>query len=234
MLEVIYTLIVTHITIICVTLFLHRGMTHKAISFHPALAHFMRLWLWLTTGMNTKAWVAIHRRHHQKADQPGDPHSPHVVGIWTVFLFGGYLYTIAARDKMLLQALGQGTPDDWIEKHVYTPHPWLGIIIMAIIDLMLFGWSGLLVWAVQMLWIPFWAAGVVNGLGHWWGYRNGEVKDKSTNLFPIGIVIGGEELHNNHHIDGASPKFSRKWFEFDLGWLYICILEKLGLVTVRK
>lgn len=234
MLEIIYTLIVTHITIICVTLFLHRGMTHKAISFHPVLAHFMRLWLWLTTGMNTKAWVAIHRRHHQKADQPGDPHSPHVVGIWTVFLFGGYLYTIAARDKMLLQALGQGTPDDWIEKHVYTPHPWLGIIIMATIDLMLFGWSGLLVWAVQMLWIPFWAAGVVNGLGHWWGYRNGEVKDKSTNLFPIGIIIGGEELHNNHHIDGASPKFSRKWFEFDLGWLYICILEKLGLVTVRK
>lgn len=228
------TLILTHITIICVTLYLHRSQTHKAVTFHPVVAHFMRFWLWLTTGMNTKAWVAIHRRHHQKADQPGDPHSPHVYGIWYVFFMGGYLYTIAARDKMLLNALGVGTPNDWVERNVYTPHPWLGIILMLVIDLVLFGPWGLLIWGIQMIWIPFWAAGVVNGLGHWWGYRNGEVNDHSTNLFPIGIIIGGEELHNNHHLDGASPKFSRKWYEFDLGWQYIKLLRALGLAKVRQ
>jgi stearoyl-CoA desaturase (delta-9 desaturase) len=193
----------------------------------------MRFWLWLTTGMNTKAWVAIHRKHHRSTDVPGDPHSPHVFGIWNVLFKGAVLYHTASKDKEMVQQYGVGTPDDWIEQKLYTPHSRLGIALMLVIDLVLFGPWGLLVWGIQMIWIPFWAAGVVNGVGHWLGYRNGETKDRSTNFSPWGILIGGEELHNNHHLSPASPKLSRKWFEFDMGWAWFKIFESLKLAKVR-
>lgn len=184
--------------------------------------------------MNTKAWVAIHRKHHRYTDVPGDPHSPHVFGIWRVLFGGAFLYAQSAKDKALLDQYGVGTPDDQLENRVYTPHPWLGVLLMLIIDLVLFGVWGFLIWGVQMLWIPFWAAGVVNGIGHWTGYINGDSKDHSRNISPIGIVIGGEELHNNHHLDPANPKLSKRWFEFDMGWLYINIFKTLGLVKIRN
>jgi stearoyl-CoA desaturase (delta-9 desaturase) len=231
--EILYTLIVTHITIICVTLFLHRGQAHRGITFHPILSHFMRLWLWLTTGMNTKAWVAIHRKHHRYTDVSGDPHSPHVFGIWRVLFGGAFLYAQSAKDRALLDQYGVGTPDDKIEHKIYTPHPWLGVLLMLIIDLVLFGVWGFLIWGIQMIWIPFWAAGVINGLGHWWGYRNGKTKDNSRNISPWGIIIGGECLHNNHHLDPANPRLSRRWFEFDIGWLYINLFKTVGLVKIR-
>lgn len=233
MIELIYTLVVTHITIVCVTLFLHRGQAHRAILFKPALAHFMRLWLWLTTGMNTKAWVAIHRKHHQLTDIEGDPHSPHVFGIWRVLFGGAFLYAQSAKDRRMVQQYGVGTPDDWVEEHIYTPHPWAGVTIMLLIDVILFGGWGALIWGIQMIWIPFWAAGVVNGVGHWWGYRNGETADFSKNISPWGIIIGGEELHNNHHLDPANPKLSHKKFEFDLGWLWFKVFEFLHLAKLR-
>jgi stearoyl-CoA desaturase (Delta-9 desaturase) len=192
----------------------------------------MRFWLWLTTGMNTREWVAVHRKHHQASDTETDPHSPQIYGIWRV-LFGGALLYVKAKQDPEVMKLGVGTPDDWIERKVYTPHPFLGIGIMLVIDLVLFGLPGLIVWGVQMLWIPFWAAGVINGLAHWVGYRNYDVKDTSRNLWSWGIWIGGEELHNNHHGEGASPKFSRKWYEFDIGWFYIKCLSLVGLATVR-
>jgi stearoyl-CoA desaturase (delta-9 desaturase) len=234
MLLILYTLIVTHITIVCVTLFLHRGQAHRGIEFHPILGHFMRFWLWMTTGMVTKQWVAIHRKHHRYSDQEGDPHSPHVYGIKRVFFRGAGLYHSASKDTAMVQQYGVGTPDDWIERTLYTPHSRLGIALMLVIDLALFGPWGLLVWGIQMCWIPFWAAGVVNGVGHWLGYRNGETKDRSTNFSPWGIVIGGEELHNSHHLDPASPKFSQRWFEFDIGWMYICILRFFKLAKLRS
>ena len=230
---IIATLVMTHITIICVTVYLHRGQAHKGIIFNPLLEHFMRFWLWLTTGMVTKQWVAIHRRHHRSSDQPGDPHSPHVYGIWRVFFKGAGLYHSASKDSAMIRQYGVGTPDDWIERKLYSSHSRLGILLMLVIDCLFFGPWGLVVWGIQMLWIPFWAAGVINGLAHWWGYRNGETKDHSRNISPWGIVIGGEELHNNHHLDPASPKLSKKWFEFDIGWLYIKLLEKLKLLTIR-
>ena len=188
---IIYTLIVTHITIVCVTLFLHRGQAHRGIEFHPILSHFMRFWLWLTTGMVTRQWVAIHRKHHRYSDQEGDPHSPHVFGIWCVLTQGALLYSRAAKDSVMVAQYGQGTPVDWIEEKVYTKYNFLGILIMLWIDLQLFGGIGLVVWGVQMLWVPFHAAGVINGLGHWWGYKNGPTRDKSRNLIPWGIWIGG-------------------------------------------
>lgn len=234
MYEIIYTLILTHITIACVTIYLHRGQAHRGIKFNPVLEHFMRLWLWLTTGMNTKAWVAIHRKHHRFCEKAGDPHSPRIYGLWRVLFGGAFLYHEASKDSQMVKQYGVGTPDDWIERRVYTSHPWLGVVIMLAIDLLLFGGWGLLVWAVQMLWIPFWAAGVVNGLGHWWGYRNGASRDTSTNLSPWGIIIGGEELHSNHHLNPSNPKLSMKWWEFDIGWMYIKILEKLKLLTVVR
>jgi stearoyl-CoA desaturase (delta-9 desaturase) len=234
MLLILYTLIVTHITIVCVTLFLHRGQAHRGIEFHPILGHFMRFWLWMTTGMVTKQWVAIHRKHHRYSDQEGDPHSPHVYGIKRVFFRGAGLYHSASKDSAMVQQYGVGTPDDWIERTLYTPHSRLGIALMLVIDLALFGPWGLLVWGIQMIWIPFWAAGVVNGVGHWLGYRNGETKDRSTNFSPWGIIIGGEELHNSHHLDPASPKFSQRWFEFDIGWMYICILRFFKLAKLRS
>ncbi len=232
--ELLFTLFATHITIVCVTLFLHRGQAHKGILFHPILSHFMRLWLWLTTGMNTKAWVAIHRKHHRFTDADGDPHSPHVFGIWRVVFGGAFLYNDASKDQPMLDQYGVGTPDDWLERRVYTPYPWLGIILMLVIDLVLFGLAGALVWGVQMLWIPFWAAGVVNGIGHWWGYRNGDSKDRSRNISAFGIIIGGEELHNNHHLEPANPKLSRRWFEFDLGWLWLSLFRILRLAKLRQ
>lgn len=233
MTEILFLLISTHITIMCVTLFLHRSQAHKSIEFHPVVSHVMRFWLWLTTGMITKQWVAIHRKHHRFSDQEGDPHSPHVFGIKNIFFKGVYYYYIAAKDANVIVAYGKGTPNDWVERKLYTPHSRLGILLLLVANTIMFGPVGILLWSVQMLWIPFWAAGVVNGLGHWWGYKNGVTKDKSTNIFPIGFIIGGEELHNNHHLAPASPKLSKRWFEIDIGWIYIKLLSKLKLVTIR-
>ena len=233
MTAIIYTLVMVQITIACVTLYLHRSQAHRAVQFHPVVAHFMRFWLWLTTGMVTKQWVAVHRKHHQAADTEEDPHSPKIHGIWRVIFKGAFLYNEASKNKRLVYDLGMGTPDDWIEENLYTPHSRLGILLMLIIDLVLFGPWGFVVWGVQMLWIPFWAAGVINGAAHWWGYRNYDVKDTSRNLWPWAIWIGGEELHNNHHGNGASAKFSRKKWEFDIGWQYIKILRFFRLATVR-
>lgn len=229
-----YTLIVTHITIVCVTLFLHRGQAHRGIEFSAPLQHFMRLWLWLTTGMITKQWVAIHRKHHRFTEKEGDPHSPHVFGFWRVLLKGAMLYHEASKDKTMVEQYGAGTPDDWIERKLYTPYSRLGILILLWFNITVFGWIGIIVWGVQMIWIPFWAAGVINGLGHWAGYRNGHTKDDSRNIFPFGILIGGECLHNNHHLDPANPRLSRRWFEFDIGWLYIKILSALRLITIKE
>ena len=231
---IIATLVMVQITIACVTLYLHRSQAHRGVTFHPAVAHLMRFWLWLTTGMVTAEWVAIHRRHHQKSDQPGDPHSPQIYGIWTVLFKGAFLYKQAAKDRAMVAQLSTGTPDDWIERNLYRPHSALGLVLMLIIDLLVFGLWGWLVWGVQMIWVPLWAAGVINGLSHWWGYRNTDTKDTSRNLWPVAVWIGGEELHNNHHADGANAKFSQKWWEFDLGWFYITILKTFGLVTLRK
>ena len=222
------------ITIACVTLYLHRSQAHRGVVFHPAVSHFMRFWLFLTTGMITKQWVAIHRRHHRFDDAEGDPHSPHIFGIWTVFFKGALLYNKASKDKQMVAQYGVGTPDDWIERNLYTPHSRLGITIMLIINLCLFGLWGWLVWLVQLVWIPLWAAGVVNGFGHWWGYRNTDTKDFSRNIVPWDFWVGGELLHNNHHADPASPKLSRRWYEFDIGWMYICILKALGLAKLRE
>jgi len=212
--ELIYVLITTHLTIIAVTLYLHRSQTHLAVTFHPAVNHFFRFWLWLTTGMVTKEWVAIHRKHHSMTDQKGDPHSPQLFGIWKVLFGGALLYNTAAKDKLMVNSFGKGTPDDFIEKNLYTPLNYLGVSIYFLICFALFGYWGMLIWLIQMLWIPFWAAGVVNGIGHFWGYRNVETRESSRNIFPLGIIIGGEELHNNHHSDASSAKLSRKWFVF--------------------
>ena len=233
MTTIIATLVMVQITIACVTLFLHRSQAHRAVTFHPVVEHFMRFWLWLTTGMVTKQWVAIHRKHHQKSDQEGDPHSPQIYGIWRVLFKGWILYHDASKDLAMVEKLGIGTPDDWIERKLYTPHSRLGILLMLVIDLVLFGPMGLVVWGIQMIWIPFWAAGVINGLSHWWGYRNTDTKDTSRNLWPWAIWIGGEELHNNHHADGANAKFKQRWFEIDIGWIYIKILQSLKLATLR-
>ena len=227
---ILYTLIVTHITIVCVTLFLHRGQAHKGIEFHPVLSHFMRFWLWLTTGMVTKQWVAIHRKHHQKTDVEGDPHSPHREGIWSILFSGVYYYIQTSKDRDMVQKYGVGTPDDWIEKNIYSKFPYAGVTLLLLIDLLFFSWWGIWVWGIQMVWIPFWAAGVINGIGHYYGYRNYDTKDKSTNIIPWGILIGGEELHNNHHGEPGNPKLSRKWLEFDIGWMWFNIFKFLKLV----
>ena len=231
---VLAALAMTHVTIACVTIFLHRAQAHRALELHPVASHFFRLWLWLTTGMVTKEWVAIHRKHHAKCETEEDPHSPVTHGIRTVFWKGSELYRAEARNPETLAKYGHNTPDDWIERHLYTPFSWQGVALMMIVNLALFGAAGLAVWAVQMLWIPVTAAGIINGIGHYWGYRNFEATDASTNISPWGIVIGGEELHNNHHTYPTSAKFSVKPYEFDIGWLYIRSLEILGLATVRK
>jgi len=229
----IYTLIVTHITIVCVTLYLHRGQAHRGIEFHPVLEHFMRFWLWLTTGMVTKEWVAIHRKHHRHTEQEGDPHSPHVYGIWRVLFGGALLYKDAAKNYAMVEAYGVGTPNDWIEKNLYSKYSKLGFTLLLIFNTLLFHGWGIVIWLIQMAWIPFWAAGVVNGIGHYFGYRNSDTKDKSKNIIPLGFIIGGEELHNNHHDTPASPKLSRKWFEFDIGWMWLNILIQLNLARLR-
>lgn len=234
MTAIIFTLIVTHITIVCVTVFLHRAQAHRSLTLHPILSHTMRFWLWLTTGMVTKEWVAIHRKHHRFTDVEGDPHSPVVYGIKQVFFKGVMLYKLAALDKGIIRAYGAGTPDDWLETNIYAPHSKLGIVLMLLTDLALFGWIGLVVWAVQLLWIPLWAAGFINGVGHWFGYRNAETRDQSRNIFPWGIIVGGEELHNNHHIAPASPKLSRTWYEFDIGWMWINVFRVLGLARLKS
>lgn len=228
------TLLLTHITIASVTIFLHRHQAHRALDLHPALSHFFRFWLWLTTGMVTKDWVAVHRKHHAKCETEDDPHSPQVVGIHTVMWRGSELYRAAADDRETLEKYGHGTPEDWLERHVYSRYRTAGIFLMLLIDFALFGVIGITLWAVQMMWIPFWAAGVINGIGHYWGYRSYETMDASTNIVPWGILIGGEEMHNNHHAFPSSAKFSTKWWEFDLAWAYIRGLQVLGLARVKK
>jgi stearoyl-CoA desaturase (delta-9 desaturase) len=228
-----YLLIATQVTVIAVTLYLHRGQTHRAVEFHPAIAHFFRFWIWLTTAMVTREWVAIHRKHHACSDTAQDPHSPHVFGVDKLLLQGAELYIDARADKRLLGKYGRGVPDDWIERHVYTPHCNWGPTLLAVVNLAVFGVGGMAIWALQMIWIPFWGAGVVNGIGHWRGYRNFETADRSANLVPWGVWVGGEELHNNHHAFPASAKFSIRRYEFDFGWLLIRILDKFRLADVR-
>ena len=232
---VLVTLGLTHVTIASVTIFLHRHQAHRALDLSPLASHFFRLWLWLTTGMVTKEWAAIHRKHHAKCETADDPHSPQVYGINRVLWGGVFLYVKEAWNKETLQRYGHGTPDDWLERNLYTPWHKLGITLMLAIDIALFGaLPGLLIWITQVAWIPFWAAGVINGIGHYWGYRNFNCADASTNIFPWGILIGGEELHNNHHSFATSAKLSNRWYEFDIGWMYIRILCMLGLARVKK
>lgn len=228
------TLVLTQITIFSVTIYLHRCQAHRALDLHPIVSHFFRFWLWMTTGMVTKQWAAIHRKHHAKVETADDPHSPQVKGLKTVFFEGAELYRKEALNQETLERYGQGTPDDWIERHVYTKHSALGIISMLVIDLVLFGPIGLTIWATQMIWIPLFAAGVVNGIGHYFGYRNFECQDASRNIIPIGFFIGGEELHNNHHTYGTSAKFSVKWWEVDVGWGLIKFFQLFGLAKPKR
>ena len=231
---VLATLGLTHITIAAVTIYLHRHSAHRALDLHPLISHFFRFWLWCTTGMTTKAWTAIHRKHHAKCETVEDPHSPQIFGIRKLLLQGAELYRIEGANKETLEHYGHGTPDDWLEKHVYGIHDRIGIGAMLVLDFIVFGPIGITIWAVQMMWIPFLAAGVINGIGHYWGYRNFQSEDASTNVVPWGILIGGEELHNNHHAYATSAKLSNRWYEFDIGWMYIRMLEMLGLATVKK
>jgi len=231
---VLVALALTHVTIASVTIFLHRHQAHHALDLHPAVSHFFRLWLWLTTGMLTKEWAAVHRKHHAKCDTPEDPHSPQILGINRVLWAGVFLYVKEARKPETIERYGRGTPDDWLERNLYSRFKILGLVLMGVADIILFGVvPGLAILAAQIVWIPFWAAGVINGIGHYWGYRHWSTPDASTNIFPLGILIGGEELHNNHHAYPTSAKLSNKWYEFDLGWLYIRILEALGLAKVK-
>ena len=231
---VLVTLGMTHITIAAVTIFLHRYQAHRALEMHPLVSHFFRFWLWLTTGMVTKAWTAIHRKHHARCETEEDPHSPQILGLPKVLWEGAELYRKEGKNVATLEQYGKGTPDDWIERTLYTPYSQFGIVVMFIIDALLFGPIGITIWAVQMIWIPFFAAGVINGIGHYWGYRNYESADAATNVVPWGILIGGEELHNNHHAFPSSAKLSSKPWEFDIGWFYIRTLEHLGLAKVKK
>ena len=228
-------LVLTHITIAAVTIFLHRHQAHRALDLGPIPSHFFRMWLWLTTGMVTKEWAAIHRKHHAKCETAEDPHSPQFKGINTVLWTGVMLYVQESRNKQTLERYGHGTPDDWMERNVYSAHPKTGVVLMILANMLMFGLiAGPIVWLVQMAWIPFWAAGVINGLGHWWGYRTFQSKDASTNLVPWGIFIGGEELHNNHHSYATSAKLSNQWYEFDIGWMYIRLLEMAGQAKVKN
>ena len=228
------TLLMTHVTIVAVTVYLHRYSAHRSLELHPALKHFFRFWLWLTTAMNTREWTAIHRKHHAKCETVDDPHSPVIKGLGTVLRRGAELYQEEARNEETLRIYGKNCPDDWLERNLYSRFPNLGILLMLSLDLLLFGVLGLTIWAVQMVWIPFWAAGVVNGLGHAIGYRNFECRDAATNLVPWGILIGGEELHNNHHTYPNSAKLSVKPWEFDLGWAWIKLFSWLGLAKVQR
>lgn len=231
---VLITLVLTHITIAAVTIYLHRHQAHRTLELHPVVSHFFRFWLWLTTGMVTREWVAIHRRHHTASDKLGDPHSPHVFGIRKVLFDGVELYRQETRNSATLEKYGGGTPNDFIERKLYTRRFPYGLALMLVIDIALFGPIGLSIWAVQMIWIPFFAAGVINGVGHYWGYRNFAPTDASRNIVPWGFLIGGEELHNNHHAYVSSARFSNRWWEFDVGWLYICLLATLHLARIKK
>ncbi len=231
---VIVGLVLTQVTIAAVTIYLHRHQAHRALDLHPLVSHFFRFWLWMTTGMVTKEWVAVHRKHHAKCETTQDPHSPRILGIRTVLWRGAELYQREAANDKTLAHYGHLTPDDWLERRLYARFPWLGVALMLVLDIALFGVAGLVLWAVQMLWIPFWAAGVINGVGHWWGYRNYETRDAARNITPLGILIGGEELHSNHHAFPSSARFSSKWWEFDLGWTYIRLLALLGLAQVKR
>ncbi|MEO8466335.1 MAG: fatty acid desaturase [Gammaproteobacteria bacterium] len=228
------TLLLTHITIASVTIFLHRHQAHRALTLHPAVSHFFRVWLWLTTGMVTREWVAVHRKHHARCETPEDPHSPQVYGIWRLVFGGVGLYRKETFNQATMENYGRGTPNDWLERNVYSRHVLGGVLLMLLIDLVIFGLPGIAIFVVQMLWIPFWAAGIINGVGHYLGYRNFETEDASRNIVPIGILIGGEEFHNNHHAYGSSAKLANKWWELDIGWVYICTLSMLGLATVKK
>jgi len=231
---VIAAVVLTHLTIVAVTVFLHRHQAHHALDLHPAVSHLFRLWLWLTTGMVTREWAAVHRKHHAKRETAEDPHSPQVLGINRVLWGGVFLYVTESRNRETIERYGHGTPDDWLERHVYSRYVKLGLTLMGLADVVLFGIvPGALIFLTQIVWIPFWAAGVINGIGHFWGYRNWSTEDASTNIVPWGILIGGEELHNNHHAFTTSAKLSNKWYEFDIGWMYIRILEALGLAQVR-
>lgn len=229
-----FTMVVTHITIASVTIFLHRCQAHRALELHAISSHFFRFWLWLTTGQVTKEWAAIHRKHHAKCETEEDPHSPVTRGIKKVLFEGAELYRAESKNLETMHKYGHGTPDDWMEKNVYTRFSWFGMILMLVINVLMFGVIGVTVWAVQMMWIPITAAGIINGIGHYWGYRNYDCADASRNILPIGILIGGEELHNNHHTFGTSAKLSSKWYEFDIGWLYIRMMETVGLAKVKK
>ncbi len=232
---ILVALALTHVTIAAVTIYLHRCQAHRALEIHPVVSHFFRFWLWLTTGMVTKEWAAIHRKHHAKCETPEDPHSPQVYGINRVLWAGVLLYVKESFNKETLERYGHGTPDDWMERNIYIPNAVWGVFLTLAIDVLVFGIiPGVLIWLAQIAWIPFWAAGVINGIGHFFGYRSYDVTDASTNIVPWGILIGGEELHNNHHAFASSARLSSKWYEFDIGWMYICILQFLGLATVKK
>ena len=232
---VVICLTATHVTIVSVTIFLHRNQAHRSVVLHPAVSHVMRFWLWATTGMNTKEWTAIHRKHHAKVETEDDPHSPQIYGIWRVLFGGALLYRNETTNRCTIEKYGFGTPDDAIENKLYTPYKNSGIIVMLVVNLLVFGVvPGGLIWLIQMIWIPFWAAGVVNGIGHYLGYRNYQCKDESRNIVPLGLVIGGEELHNNHHAFPTSSKLSMRWYEFDLGWMYLTMFEKLGLAKIKQ
>ncbi|MDP2027282.1 fatty acid desaturase [Sulfuriferula sp.] len=231
---VLVALALTHVTIAAVTIYLHRHQAHRALELHPIVSHFFRFWLWLTSGMVTKQWAAIHRKHHAKCETPEDPHSPQVLGLKKVFFEGAELYRAESKNQETMDKYGAGTPDDWLEHKVYSGNSAKGIVLMAVINIALFGPIGLTIWAVQMAWIPVTAAGIINGVGHFWGYRNFTCEDASTNILPWGILIGGEELHNNHHAYGSSAKLSNKWYEFDIGWMYIRMMEIVGLAKVKK
>ena len=231
---VVAALVLTHITIVGVTVYLHRCQAHRALTLHPAVSHFFRFWLWLTTGMVTREWVSVHRKHHAFCETEQDPHSPQVKGLSKVLWEGAELYKEEAADPQTLRQFGAGTPDDWVERNVYGRFSFAGLGLMLLVDLFLFGVAGITIWAVQLIWIPFWAAGVVNGVGHFYGYRNYECADAATNIVPWGILIGGEELHNNHHAFPASARLSSRWWEFDIGWFYIRLMSMLGLAQIRQ
>ena len=234
MLEIILVLVMTHLTIVSVTIYLHRHQTHLALELSPWVSHPMRFWLWLTTGMVTKEWVAVHRKHHRLCEQPGDPHSPQIHGIWRVLFGGAWLYTNESRNRKDIEQYGKGTPVDWIETNLYSRHPNVGyLLLLCVLTAIFHGW-GIVMWLTIVAWIPFWAAGVINGIGHYWGYRNTDTQDCSRNIVPWGIIVGGEELHNGHHNRPASAKLSEKWWEFDIGWMYIRVLETLGLARVKR
>ncbi len=231
---VLATFALTHVTIASVTIFLHRSQAHRGLDLHPIASHFFRVWLWLTTGMQTRDWVSVHRKHHAKCETEEDPHSPQTRGIRTVLLRGAELYMAERENPETIERYGRGTPDDWLERNVYSRLTWHGCGVMLVTDVLLFGAAGLAIWAVHMMWIPVFAAGVINGIGHFWGYRNFDCPDASTNIGPLGLLIGGEELHNNHHTYPTSAKLSVKWYEFDLGWFYIRVLSALGLAKVLR